>query len=291
MDGGWTASDAAELLRVPTASDDKYSRGVLGVRTGSSRYPGAAVLGVEAAWRTGLGMVRYVGPAEPTGLVLQRRPETVAAPGRVQAWVIGSGTDADERPTGETEALREILRGHDPVIVDAGALELAIDASAPVVVTPHARELDRLRAALGLAAVEHDDESARAAAALETAQRLRACVVVKGARTRVATPGGWSVELPPASAWLATAGTGDVLAGVIGAVVAGGAAAAQARGERLRVDDLGPLAATGAWVHARAAAAAVDAVSGGPITALDVAEHLSAIVGAVHAARSAHRTG
>lgn len=282
MDGGWTASDAAELLRVPTASDDKYSRGVLGVRTGSSRYPGAAVLGVEAAWRTGLGMVRYVGPAEPTGLVLQRRPETVAAAGRVQAWVIGSGTDADERTAAETAALREILAGTDPVIVDAGALELSLDAAAPVIVTPHARELDRLRAALGLAPVSPGDEESRGAAARETARRLRACVVVKGARTHVATPDGWSVVLPPAPSWLATAGTGDVLAGVIGAVVAGGAAAAQARGGALGVVDLGPLAATGAWLHARAAAAAVDAVSGGPITALDVAEHLPSVVGALH---------
>ena len=94
MSGSWTVQDAARVLRRPTAPDDKYSRGVLGIRTGSDQYPGAAVLGVEAAWRTGLGMVRYLGPSVPTSLVLQRRPETVTADGRVQAWLIGSGTDA-----------------------------------------------------------------------------------------------------------------------------------------------------------------------------------------------------
>src|SRR5690606_37804109 len=76
MTRSWTMEDTARALRRPTAADDKYSRGVLGVRTGSDAYPGAAVLGVEAAGRTGLGMVRYVGPARPTALVLARRPET-----------------------------------------------------------------------------------------------------------------------------------------------------------------------------------------------------------------------
>src|SRR3954470_13754689 len=90
----WTAADTAREYRVPEASDDKYSRGVLGVLTGSAQYPGAAVLGVEAAARTGAGMVRYLGDAEAARLVLQRRPEIVTAPGRVQAWLIGSGMAA-----------------------------------------------------------------------------------------------------------------------------------------------------------------------------------------------------
>ncbi len=150
MTGSWTRDDAARVLRMPTAADDKYSRGVVGIRTGSDAYPGAAVLGVEAAWRTGVGMVRYLGPSRPTGLVLARRPETVTVSGRVQAWVIGSGTDAGERSDAETAALREILSGSDPVVVDAGALDLAAGAAAPRIVTPHAREQSRLRSALGL---------------------------------------------------------------------------------------------------------------------------------------------
>ena len=97
----WGPTETAAELRAPTDTDDKYRRGVVGIRTGSEQYPGAAVLGVEAAWRTGVGMVRYLGPDRPTGLVLHRRPETVTSGGRVQAWLIGSGTDAAARPPGE----------------------------------------------------------------------------------------------------------------------------------------------------------------------------------------------
>src|SRR3546814_1223399 len=114
----WRVRDVREMLRMPTATDDKYSRGVVGIRTGSDAYPGAAVLGVEAAWRTGIGMVRYVGPPRASDLVLARRPETVAASGRVQAWVIGSGTDAAARSGEDEAALREILAGDVPVVVD-----------------------------------------------------------------------------------------------------------------------------------------------------------------------------
>ena len=89
----WTADDAARHIAIPGEHDDKYSRGVLGLITGSEQYPGAAVLGVEAALHTGVGMVRYLGPARATELVLQRRPEAVTANGRVEAWVLGSGMD------------------------------------------------------------------------------------------------------------------------------------------------------------------------------------------------------
>ncbi|MCT9818702.1 NAD(P)H-hydrate dehydratase [Microbacterium sp. W1N] len=274
----WTAQDAASLLREPTGSDDKYSRGVLGVRTGSQRYPGAAVLGVEAAWRTGLGMVRYLGPEHPTSLVLARRPETVTAAGRVQAWLIGSGTDAAERTAAETAALREILAGDEPVVVDAGALDLAPAAHAPLVVTPHASEHAKLRAALGLSAPESSAETPeREAAAVETAAALGGVVLLKGAVTIVATPAGAVRTVAAPTAWLATAGTGDVLGGVLGALVAGAAARDQAGTDAL--DALGALAATGAWVHGHAGAAAVERAGGGAVTALDVAEAVPAVVG------------
>jgi NAD(P)H-hydrate repair Nnr-like enzyme with NAD(P)H-hydrate dehydratase domain len=126
----WTAPETATFLRVPTANDDKYSRGVVGMRTGSEEFPGAAVLGVEAAWRTGTGMVRYLGPRRAADLVLQRRPETVTADGRVQAWVVGSGTSPATRTAAETAAVRTILAGQVPVVVDAGALDLVVAASA-----------------------------------------------------------------------------------------------------------------------------------------------------------------
>lgn len=269
----WTAHDAASALRRPTPEDDKYSRGVLGVRTGSERYPGAAVLGVEAAHRTGIGMVRYLGPARPTALVLARRPETVAADGRVQAWLIGSGTDAAERGTAETGELRGLLAGDVPVVVDAGALDLvpARRGGAPVVVTPHDRELARLREAARLAPRRLGSPTDRETAARETAAELGVVVLLKGARTIVATPAGRITAIEAPTPWLATAGTGDVLGGILGALVAAGAPT--------DVDQLGPLAATAAFVHGRAAAAASAARRGGPIAALDVAEAVASVIG------------
>ncbi|WP_127472759.1 ADP-dependent NAD(P)H-hydrate dehydratase [Microbacterium sulfonylureivorans] len=266
MTRSWTVEDTGRALRRPTAADDKYSRGVLGVRTGSDAYPGAAVLGVEAAWRAGVGMVRYVGPARPTGLVLARRPETVAADGRVQAWLMGSGTDASTRARGETEALRGILHDTDPVIVDAGALDLAADGTAPRILTPHAREHARLRSALGLATAGPD----RVVAARETADATGAVVLLKGAVTVVASPDGSAFEVVAGTAWLATAGTGDVLAGVIGALVAG----AVAGGRVTDAASLASLAAAAAWLHGHAGRLASAERGGGPITALDVADEL-----------------
>jgi hydroxyethylthiazole kinase-like uncharacterized protein yjeF len=265
----WTVRDAARVLRRPTAADDKYSRGVLGVRTGSDRYPGAAVLGVEAAWRTGLGMVRYLGPPVPTSLVLQRRPETVAADGRVQAWLVGSGTDGTDRSDADTEVLRGVLSADLPVVVDAGALDLAPGARSPMIVTPHGREHARLRALLGLAEDEPTTDAERAASACATAAALGATVVLKGSVTVIASAGGWATAVSVGTPWLATAGTGDVLAGAIGAVVAGAGSGAHPA-------DLGAAAATGVWLHGRAARLAAGdlGAEGGPITALDVAEAL-----------------
>ncbi len=278
----WSAADAARSLRAPGDADDKYSRGVVGIRTGSDLYPGAAVLGVEAAWRTGVGMVRYLGARRAEDLVLARRPETVTAPGRVQAWVLGSGTDAASRTAAQTDELRRILRGTQPVVVDAGALDLAPGASAPRIVTPHAREHDALRARLGLDPAPADaDLAVRAAAAAETAAALGCVVLLKGAVTLVADPDATVRQVVAGTGWLATAGTGDVLAGTIGAVLSGVAAGAESAGtDTSDAALLADAAATGAWLHGFAARAAVAAHSGGPITALDVAEQLPYAVAA-----------
>ncbi|MDR6167089.1 NAD(P)H-hydrate dehydratase [Microbacterium arborescens] len=265
----WDARDTVALLRKPTADDHKYSRGVLGVRTGSQEYPGAAVLGVEAAWRTGIGMVRYLGPERPADLVLQRRPETVTAPGRVQAWLIGSGTDAATRPAAETARLGELLQGDLPVVVDAGALDLVPGATAPLVVTPHQSEHARLRGLLGLDDVTPTSLADRIEAARETAAAAGIAVLLKGAETVVAAPDGWTAVVRAGTGWLATAGTGDVLGGILGAVVA-------ARGAQRDLDAaaLAPLAAAAAYIHGHAGRGA----GPGPITALDVAEAVPAVI-------------
>ncbi len=271
----WTRGDTVAFLRAPTADDDKYSRGVVALRTGSRAYPGAAVLGVEAAWRAGAGYVRYLGGAADA--VLARRPETVAGTDigrtRVGAWVIGSGTDAAHRDDDELAALREILHREEPVVVDAGALDLAQGATAPLVLTPHAGELARLREHLHLASAPSDDVSAegRIAEVVETAGALGNVVVRKGARTIIAAPGAQPIAVSNGPAWLSTAGTGDVLAAVIAALLA-------ANPDRPHQE----TAAAAVWLHGHAGARAsgsVDGAVGHPIVALDVAEALPAVIG------------
>lgn len=280
----WTAADAASVLRTPTAASHKYSRGVVALRTGSTAYPGAAVLGVEGAARAGAGMVRWIGDADVARLVLQRRPEVVIGPGRTDAWVIGSGMDARARADEERAALLNILRSEgQPVVIDAGALDLAAEARGPIVVTPHDRELAEVRIPLGLGVddVEGEDPLAdrlgrgfdeRLLVARETAVALGGVVLLKGAATIIAAPTGWFAVVRSGTPWLATAGTGDVLAGAIGALAAAAAAA-----RPVDADALAKIAATGTWLHGQAgrmAAGATDGGPGHPITALDVAAHL-----------------
>ncbi|MEU4016281.1 NAD(P)H-hydrate dehydratase [Microbacterium sp. NPDC028030] len=262
----WSRSDTARYFRPPTPEDDKYARGVVALRTGSPAYPGAAVLGVEAAWRAGAGFVRFVGDERVADRVLTRRPETVvgadAGHSRVDAWVIGSGTDPAQRTNDESIALREILAGAAPVVIDAGALDLAPGARAPFLVTPHAREFSRLRERLRV----HTDGDERSEAAHQVAVKIGGTVLLKGARTLIAAPDAEVIAVEAGTGWLATAGTGDVLAGVLGAVTAANPGAPFAE-----------VAAAGAWLHGHAARIAAGVIAGGPghpIVAMDVAEAL-----------------
>lgn len=266
----WTREDSTRFVRIPGADDDKYSRGVVGLRTGSPAYPGAAVLGVEAAWRAGAGFVRYIGEGAAADAVIARRPETVvsadAENARVGAWVIGSGTVAEHRADGEEEQLRGLLLGEVPVVVDAGALDLALEtATAPVLLTPHLREFGRLQAHAGMGP---DVDADRAWSAARVAEALDAVVLLKGANTLIASPDGSVLQVSAGTGWLATAGTGDVLGGVLGALLAANPDA-----------PIAEVAAAGAWIHGQAGriAAGVDGQVGGsghPIVALDVAAAL-----------------
>lgn len=263
----WSRRDTVSYLRVPGVGDDKYSRGVVALRTGSSAYPGAAVLGVEAAWRAGSGFVRYVGGERAADAVLARRPETVTGTDvgrtRPDAWVIGSGTDPADRTDDERAALQHVLSGSARVVVDAGALDLAPGSSAPLIVTPHAGEFARLRDDLGLRPADPDDRIADTA---DTADALGHAVLLKGARTIIAAPTGPLLSVRSAPGWLATAGAGDVLAGVVGALLAAHPSA-----------PIVEVAASAAWLHGYAARVAAGMDSGGigrPIVAMDVAEAL-----------------
>jgi ADP-dependent NAD(P)H-hydrate dehydratase / NAD(P)H-hydrate epimerase len=257
----WTPEDAARLIRPPRENDDKYSRGVLGVITGSEMYPGAAVLGVDAALHTGVGMVRYVGPRRAEDLVLARRPESVVTNGRVQAWLIGSGTDyRDYADDSAMDAMRQGV----PVILDGGALHLHEKRVGPLVLTPHFRELARIFDA----DVEHiaDDPGSFA---LMASRELSATVVLKGHSTYIAGPGSLLVARS-APTWLATAGAGDSLAGILGALIATNAFAIS-HDERL----MPKLAATACVLHGLAAHRAS---GGGPLTILGLNEALPATI-------------
>ncbi|KQW07810.1 hypothetical protein ASC66_02235 [Leifsonia sp. Root4] len=284
----WDVARAREWLVVPRAGDDKYSRGVLGVFTGSHDYPGAAVLGVEAAMRTGVGMVRYTGPSSVRQLVLARRPEVVGVGGRVQAWLIGSGMTSSRRTLILGGELAQATAQGVPTILDAGALDLVHEARGSVVLTPHYRELAELlaetaRRAGHAASKAHADHGSPPTAAeigarpalwaARAAEQLGATVLLKGSVTYIAGPDGARFTVSGIPSWLATAGTGDVLGGILGALLA-------TRHNAIAQDAaaIAPIAATAVLVHALAARRASQ---GGPILALDVAEAVPATIAAM----------
>lgn len=236
---GLEAADVRARWPVPGPQDDKYTQGVTGVLAGSATYPGAAVLCTGAAVAATSGMVRYAGSAEQQ--VLSHWPEVIAAPnasaaGRVQAWVVGPGLGTDDAGA---SALWFALQTELPVIVDADALtilaahpDLVTDRAAPTVLTPHAGEFARLAGS----APGQD----RVGAARKLADRLGVTVLLKGNVTVIAEPGGPVCLSPAGQSWAATAGSGDVLSGMIGALLAAGMPAGEA-------------AAAAAFVHGRAA--------------------------------------
>ncbi|WNY34582.1 ADP/ATP-dependent (S)-NAD(P)H-hydrate dehydratase [Curtobacterium flaccumfaciens] len=231
-------SDAVAWVTAPTGESTKYRRGVLGIATGSDQYPGAAVLGVDAAVHTGVGMVRHVGPSRATDHVLTRRPEVVSGGGRVQAWLVGSGISAPSLGDLDEATASGFSHASDdgvPVVVDAGAIPL-VDLGPLAVLTPHAGEL-----ASFLGADRADIEQDPAAAALRAAERVRQRRAAQGERTHVVTPDG-SVRLVASSAtpWLAAAGAGDVLGGVLGGTRR--RAAGRRRGCRFVAHAVGPRA-------------------------------------------------
>ena len=241
------AEDVAALLPVPEPAAHKYTRGVVGVRAGSKEYPGAAVLCVAGASCGLAGMVRYVGDA--ADLVHAASPEVVVGVGQVQAWVVGSGG-------GEagTRALGEVLADGGPVVVDADGLSgVQGSLDVPALLTPHAGELARM---LGVERAEV--EADQLGHARTAADRFGAVVLLKGRHTLVAAPDGRVRVTTVGPPWLATAGAGDVLAGLCGALLAAG----------LDPFDAGSV---GSWLHGSAAALASDH---GPLRATDVAAAL-----------------
>ncbi|MEV0896346.1 NAD(P)H-hydrate dehydratase [Actinoplanes sp. NPDC049802] len=256
------AADIAAWWPRSGATSDKYTRGVVGLATGSDRYPGAALLSTAGALAGPAGMVRYAGSARhdvvrayPSVIAVRR----VAEAGRVQAWVCGSGlgTGHDAR----TE-LRSVLATPLPVLLDADAISLLVGGEhaedlrrdAPLVITPHDGEFKRLAG--------EAPGADRAGAAARLAAWTNAVVLLKGDRTIVATPAGEIWANPTGSPALATAGTGDVLAGLLGSLLAAGVPTVRA-------------AVAAAYVHGLAGRRAA---AEGPVTSADVAAALRPVL-------------
>lgn len=292
------ATDIAGLIPRPAPESDKYRRGVLGLLAGSARYTGAALLATGGAVRGGAGLVRLVTcPSAAAavrhlhpGVVITELPEEATARsreedqfsgthagfqfpadvGRVQAWVAGPGmgvsADAAARLAG-------VLAADVPVLIDADGLTLLagnrglLPRPAPTLLTPHAGELGRL-----LGVDPADVAQRRLEHARRAATEFGACVLLKGSTTVVAPPDGLDPVLvnTTGTSWLATAGTGDVLAGLAGALLAQGVLPPQA-------------AIAAAYLHGLAAQLAADGGGAGteggahgaaPISAADVVDAL-----------------
>ncbi len=229
-----TAAAVASWWPSPQSTDDKYTRGVAGIVAGSATYPGAALLATSGALAGPAGMTRYVGSA--VDHVVSAHPEIVATQslddaGRVQAWVCGPGLGTD---VSASRLLRQILATDVPVLIDGDAITLAAHhlellrrRRAPLILTPHDREFERIAGPVG---------NDRLACVRAVASDLSATVLLKGDRTIVASPGQTPLLNPTGVPELATAGSGDVLSGLIGALLAGGVEPHRA-------------AAAGAFVH------------------------------------------
>ena len=258
----------ARYLLKPGADSHKYSRGVVRIIAGSQRFPGAGLLCVAGASHSGVGMIRLNAPERVENLVLAAHPQIVpdgpALTGTCDALVLGPGLDAQKA---DWEALAQLLE-NTPAVIDASALESVcalikegkLRLRAHHILTPHDGELARC---LNLFAGTNTGEIAgkladkadkplgkfasqtspalqrRIQGAQQLAALTGACVLAKGNRTVVVDAKAQVHTLPAATPWLATAGSGDVLAGLMGGLLAlnvragagsGGGVDAQGRG-------------------------------------------------------------
>ncbi len=252
---------AAHLLAKPRiAAPDplahKYSRGLCAVVGGA--MPGAAILSARTAMHGGAGYVKLLAEdrpaAAPAELVVETDPLAQAlAKRRPDAVVIGPGLG---RGGAAQARLAAVLAAGVPALIDADALHLLAPGHdlRGHVATPHHGELAALCEAFGVTA---DSHRARASALAKASGLV---VVAKGPDTCIAAPDGSVAIAPPASAWLSTAGTGDVLAGLIGSRMAAGA-------------DGFTAACEGVWLHGEAAR-----LTPVPFTAGELADHVPAAV-------------
>lgn len=237
--GGAARVIGRPVIRAPAADSHKYRRGLLAVVGGA--MPGAAILAAIAAQGAGAGYVKLFADSKrnaPADLVVDTGPlAEVLVDDRSSAVLIGPGLGRDAAARGRLAAALA-----DPVlaVVDADALVLLsprhlAERTVPAIATPHEGELVALERAFDLSG-----SGTRPERALALAKASGMVVVAKGPDTVVAAPDGRLACAPRASSWLSTAGTGDVLAGVIASRAATGLGAFEA-------------ACEGVWLHGEAA--------------------------------------
>ena len=296
------ARDVLAAWPRPGATDTKYTRGVLGVVAGAPSYPGAAIMCTQAAVNAGAGMVRFLGDSTARAMVLARSPEVVCSDDQpwdvhVQAWLAGPGVVGDEAQAARVEA---VIEAAEPAVLDAGALDAAARSVADArlgphkILTPHAGELSQIFEWLhGFGLCESGVERTAIEAnplrwAREAARLTGATVLLKGATTVIASPVGATgspedseclcLSVGGASPWLATAGSGDTLAGILGTVLAHVAEHPDA------LAGLGPWACgDGRWATAAALGAGLHALASrahgeGPVPPSVLAENARTVL-------------
>jgi ADP-dependent NAD(P)H-hydrate dehydratase / NAD(P)H-hydrate epimerase len=260
-----------KVVLVPGLEQDKYSRGVLGVITGSKRYPGAAVLTNKAAQKTGVGMIRFYSKIKQVNyLVLEKNPETVTQKGQVQAWLLGSGITPDGDNFFTRRKLNKAINQGLSQVLDAGALYLAGKQTSPTIITPHYQELARLfennSINVSVAEIRKDPEKW----AKKAAQEFGVTVLLKG-NLSVITDGKKVVKIKSLTTFLATSGTGDVLAGILGALVA-----TNYLRIRNKTISLIEIAQCACLIHQFSA---LESSQGGPISASMIIERIPSVIG------------
>ncbi len=278
------------VLRPPTLADHKYRRGVLGLQTGSATYPGAAVLGAGGALTAGVGMLRYYGPTSAARAVAAAHPEVVTVPGAVHSAVVGSGWDGNP-----VETARQFWEQPIPTVVDAGALNFPEDwgdSAGPRILTPHLGEAARLerqflpRPQWQLAEVQSGPQlntEALTAGAVALAGATNSIVVLKTGVTVIAAPGAEPRLFSPLSPWGGVAGSGDVLAGVIGALLSSQVARGSliVSGNGLDLDTLLNIVVAAVCLHGAASSWAAGLERPGqlghPISASQIAAQIPAV--------------
>lgn len=256
------------FLQPPKASDNKYTRGVLGVIAGSDDFPGAAILNIESALHTGLGLIRYLGDSKLATKIIKSRPEVVFAEGSVDGFLVGSGIINSARNSESISKIVAALNTNLPVIVDAGALDLAIPGRKLQLLTPHSGELAKLLTNLGVNCTSTDVLSNPLKYVEFASEKLNTAVLLKGNTTYVADCLSRTVfvvkNIEPR---LATAGSGDVLAGVIAGLMV--------QQKNITQSEFVSIAILGILLHA---AAAKELAVEGPFAALELVSVIAKLI-------------